>query len=506
MIMMGIGAIFGIKAGISMLVAALLNYGVLAPILINRKVITHPAPSIQASQALDFPLIVPANSALQIVIEEADKSPELSGGAKIDTLTYIWPYNAEYADFKTLKDGLNSPCDLTGYPNPFYGKLVFSDTLNKSILQEVLTVTAPKSIHWEAKMTISETGTAGEVLGFTPGVSRLEAPGQYRNIVAWSMWPGVAILVVSGLLSFAFQYKTMGRTFASITKGFRKKKGDSDDILEHLEVPGKWFLIGIIVTAIPCVLLQNTIFAIPLWMGEIAVVMSFFLAAVAARTTAEVGIIPIGAMGKVTQLLYGVISPGNMVTNLMAANITAGSACSCADTIGNLKIGNMVGAHPRKQFLAQMAGVIGGSLFCVPAYYFLVPDVNILGGDKFPAPSAIVWAGVAKLLARGLSTLPPSAIVALIIGAIFAVIVTLIDKYFPSTRKYTPSCAAIGIALTIPGWNSISMFLGSFAAEIFMWVNKEADETYRIPLASGFIAGESLAGVAVASLMTLGIL
>ena len=506
MIMVGIGAIFGIKAGISMLLGVILNYGILAPILINEKIIAHPAPFVQGNAAVEFPLTVPAGNDLTFIVDEANVSPEMSGGYTSDTLSYVWTEDAVYEDYASLESSLTGRFLADGSVNPLHGQIAFIDTLNKTILQNVLLVRAPEKIHWEAQIKIDESSAAAAgLLGFNPGDSNLQMVGGYRNIVSWSMWPGVGLLVVSGLLAFAFQYKTLGRTFASVASGFRKnKEGKNKDILGHLEVPGTWFLYGLVATAIPCIILQKTIFGIYIWMGVIAVVMSFFLAAVAARTAAEVGINPIGAMGKVTQLTFGVLAPGNMTANLMAANVTGGAACSCSDTLGNLKVGHMVGAHPRKQFIAQMFGVIAGAAFCVPAYYLLVPDVSILGGAKFPAPSAIIWAGVARLLAQGLSTLPRSAILALIFASIFAALIVVIDRFFPKVRKYTPSCAALGIALTIPGWNSISMFIGALLAEIFIHVNREADETYRIPLASGFIAGESLAGVAVAGMMTLG--
>ena len=83
--------------------------------------------------------------------------------------------------------------------------------------------------------------------------------------------------------------------------------------------------------------------------------MSFFLALVACRVTGETDTTPIGAMGKVTQLTFGVLSPGNMNVNLMAANITSGSAIAAADLLTDLKSGYLLGANPRKQFLAQFA-------------------------------------------------------------------------------------------------------------------------------------------------------
>ena len=41
----------------------------------------------------------------------------------------------------------------------------------------------------------------------------------------------------------------------------------------------------------------------------------------------------VGAMGKVTQLAFGALSPGNVNVNLMSANVTAGAATSAADLL-----------------------------------------------------------------------------------------------------------------------------------------------------------------------------
>jgi membrane protein implicated in regulation of membrane protease activity len=61
----------------------------------------------------------------------------------------------------------------------------------------------------------------------------------------------------------------------------------------------------------------------------------------------------------------------------------------------------------------------------VPAYFILVPDANMLGGDKFPAPSALVWRGVAQVLSQGLRTLPPSAVQAVIVAFVLGVLIVI---------------------------------------------------------------------------------
>jgi OPT family oligopeptide transporter len=266
-----------------------------------------------------------------------------------------------------------------------------------------------------------------------------------------------------------------------------------------------WFVFGFAITGILATILLAWFFSIHWWMGLLAVIMTFFLAAVAARAGAEIGINPIGALGKVTQLTYGVIAPGNVVANLMTAGVTAGAAASCSDTVGNLKVGHMVGAHPRKQFIAQLFGVLAGSLLAVPAYFILVPDPNMLGGDKFPAPSALVWKGVAQVLSQGLNTLPPSAVVAIGVAFVLGVLIVIVDRVFPKVRPYTPSPAALGIALTIPAYTSFAMFLGALIAwALAKWAAKWND-MYTIPIASGCIAGESIMGVIIAGLMAAGI-
>jgi uncharacterized oligopeptide transporter (OPT) family protein len=207
----------------------------------------------------------------------------------------------------------------------------------------------------------------------------------------------------------------------------------------------------------------------------------------------------------VTQLTYGVMAPGNISANLMTAGVTAGAACSCSDTVANLKVGHMVGANPRKQFIAQIFGVFAGALLAVPAYFILVPDASALGGDKFPAPSALVWMGVAKVLSQGLDTLPRSAVQAIVVAFIVGVLIVLVDRFFPKARPYTPSPAALGIALTVPASMSFAMFLGAFIVWMLERKAPNWHATYTIPIASGCIAGESIMGVVLAVLLALGL-
>ncbi|HBN07869.1 MAG TPA: peptide transporter [Cyanobacteria bacterium UBA8530] len=325
----------------------------------------------------------------------------------------------------------------------------------------------------------------------------------YRGIVGWSMWPGTAIMVTSGLLVFFMQWKTVLRAFSGLGDLFRKKKGPRSPI-EGVEVPGSWFLGGFILVGGLVVYLQYRLFGISWWMGTLAVLMTFLLAIVASRASGETDITPTGAMGKITQLMYGAIAPGNMTANLMTAGVTAGVASHSADLLQDLKSGYILGANPRYQFIAQIFGVLSGAFFAVPVFNLLVPSVDKLGTDALPAPAAQVYAGVARLLSTGLGALPPSAVVALAISGALGIAITLGEIYFPRAKKYLPSPTGLGIALVVPFYNSLSMFLGAMLALVILRKKPVLSEKYTIPVSSGLIAGESLMGIVIAALAMLG--
>jgi OPT family oligopeptide transporter len=322
----------------------------------------------------------------------------------------------------------------------------------------------------------------------------------------WALWPGVGLLVASGLTSFFWRWRAIARAFGSAAKLFRRKGQRNDDPLRDIEAPQSWFVWGILLSGGACVVLGMIYFQISWWMGVIAVFATFFLALVASRATGETDITPTGAMGKITQLIYGVIAPGNMTTNLMTASITGGAAIHAADLLTDLKSGYLLGANPRKQLIAQLWGVVAGTAFVVPAYLLLIhPDE--IGSDKWPAPAAQIWAGVAKVLAKGLDALPHGAEAGLLIGGAVGVALALVEELVPpQLKKYTLSSAAVGIAWVIPAWNSFSMFLGALLAFLYFRLNQPKAERYSLAIASGLIAGESLMAVLVAVLVAMHVL
>lgn len=330
----------------------------------------------------------------------------------------------------------------------------------------------------------------------------------YKSIVGWTVWPGAAILVASGLASFALDWRSVARSFSGMARIFRRRReGEAEDPIDAVECPGWWFPAGFVVLGPVVVALMVILFQIPLWAGVVAVPLAIVMGFVAARVTGETDVTPTKALGPVTQLIYGVITPGNLSGNIMSANVTGGIGLHAADLLTTLKTGWILGGSPRVQFYAQLFGVVAGAAVVVPAFNILIPDPTVLGTDAWPAPSCLVWAGVSKAFANGIGALDGFARTGIAAGLALGLALALLERFAPPRlRHLVPSPSGLGIAMVIPGSNAVAMFAGALMAWGLAKRRPAAAKRFVVPVASGLIAGESLMGVVVALLVVAGVL
>jgi len=251
------------------------------------------------------------------------------------------------------------------------------------------------------------------------------------------------------------------------------------------------------------VVVQYLSFHISVVLGLIAVAFSFVVSLVCCRATGETDTTPIGAMGKVTQLLYAALpgARGLASVNLMAAAVTAGAGGAAADLLTDLKSGYILGANARKQFLAQFAGVFFGTAAIVPAWYAMVPNKAAL--EAFNPPATNMWKAVADLLTHGLGMLPMTAVWAIVIGAVVGVALPLAGWLFPKAQPYIPSAMGLGLSWIMVFENSLSFAIGAVVVAVWTRLNRKQAESYYVPVASGFIAGESLIAAIIAIACTI---
>jgi uncharacterized oligopeptide transporter (OPT) family protein len=309
----------------------------------------------------------------------------------------------------------------------------------------------------------------------------------FGTMVEWLLWPGVAMMVTASLTSFLLPFFRRGGTDRSSPR------------VRHVRPPtlstGAWSLGRGALTAVGAGL-QWGLFGIPPWTGALAVLLSLALAVVAGRVAGETGITPIGAMGKVSQLSFALVSPAQVTTNLMAANVAGGAASQCADMLHDLRTGQIIGADPRRQAWAQGCGVAAGAVAGSWAYLTLIPEpAAMLLTPEWPAPAVATWKAVAEVFRDGLEALPPMAVPMAAVGGGTGIALQLLDHFLP--RRYgriLPSPAGIGLAFVLPAWNGLSLFAGAAVAALVVRA-KPGWASLVVVAAAGLVAGESLVGV-----------
>jgi uncharacterized oligopeptide transporter (OPT) family protein len=403
----------------------------------------------------------------------------------------------------------------------------------------------------------------------------------FREITFWSLWCGVAMMTVASILTFFAKPEILlsafrglwggskpvppvadapgspneGGTFMeeSITTepvaGLRTHLTDdapppltpppgadapgspapgSTEVLAHIELPLKVSLIGIPLLGLLVVWMAHVFFGIEPLLSVVALALVFVFCLIAINSTGLTSITPIGAMGKLTQLTFGALAPGNREVNLMTAGITGEVASHSANLLMDIKPGYMLGAKPRQQAIGHVLGVIAGAVLSVPVFYmFFVTDrdpatdsnvhlgweqavsaegPHIQGEVSFgnnPMPGATVWKAVADILAQGLDQIPVSAQWAALAGVIVGIVFELLR--LKSQNRFPLSPVAIGLGFVIPFSTCLAMFAGAFIFWLFekSCPNKES-AVHRVvvqnqePICAGLIAGGALMGIVVA--------
>ncbi|WP_047225570.1 OPT family oligopeptide transporter [Pseudomonas brassicacearum] len=307
---------------------------------------------------------------------------------------------------------------------------------------------------------------------------------QFAALVEWLLWPGVSLMVCSTLTSLAIRLWALHKS---------TKAGGGATWVVPKTGPASGFLVAIVLV----VSLQALLFGINPWMALLTIPLAICLAAVAARVVGATGIAPIGAIGQLSQLSFGIVAPGQVPINLMSANTAGGSAGQCTDLMNDFKVGRAIGATPHKQLIAQTLGIFVGSIVGVLAYLTLIPDPqSMLLTQEWPAPAVATWKAVAQTLTLGLDSLSASIRWAVIIGAVAGLLLGILDSVLPAHRaRYLPSTAALGLAFVLPASVSLMMALGAVLTWLVSCRWPRLTERFAITAAAGLIAGESITGV-----------
>jgi len=321
----------------------------------------------------------------------------------------------------------------------------------------------------------------------------------FRQIMKWGLWCGVTMMTTASLVSFFAKPSALIKPFKNLFSG--KKR--AEDCLKNIEFPLWVSVVGIPILGAGVVIMAHEFFEVSYLMGAIAVPMVLVFTLIAVNSTALTSITPTGALGKITQLTYGGLAPGNIKTNIATASISAEVAGSASNLIQNIKPGYMLGGKPRLQAIAHVIGAFAGASCSVAVFYLLFLRNNPAGliNEEYPYPAATAWKAVAELLTQGLGALHITALWAAVIGGVAGIVLEIIRM--GSKGKFPLTPVGIGLAFIIPFQTCMAMALGSF----IFWVlakrypdpKSRMNEVYvqnHESICAGIIAGAALIGVA----------
>lgn len=339
----------------------------------------------------------------------------------------------------------------------------------------------------------------------------------FRDITFWSLWCGVAMMTAASLLAFFSKPKIIWAALTKMVGGLGSHdENKPTDVLGHIELPLKVSLIGVPAVGAVVMLMAHEFFGIAYWLSLVALALVFVFCLIAINSTGLTSITPIGAMGKLTQLTFGALAPGDKQVNLMTAGITGEVASHAANLLQDIKPGYMLGAKPRQQAVGHILGIFAGAVLSIPIFYLVflkLPASDLfatqlsvpyeLDAAKYPMPAATIWKAVADVLAEGVHMIKLSARYAAVVGILLGIGLELwrilTDNRFPL------SPVAIGLGFIIPFNTCLSMFAGSFLfwAIERIYSNKESRVNQVVvqnqePICAGLIAGGALMGIAVA--------
>ncbi len=328
----------------------------------------------------------------------------------------------------------------------------------------------------------------------------------FRRITEWALWGGVTMMVVASLVAFFAKPEMIFGAFSGLLGG--RREGRSGDVLRRIELPLWVSLVGIPIIGAFVVFLAHNYFNVQYWLAIVAIPLVFVFTIIGAHSTALTAITPTGALGKLTQLTYGALAPGDIKANLMTAGITGEVASNASNLLMDIKPGYMLGGKPRHQAIGHCIGIVAGALASIPLFnmMFLSRGIEKMQSDQFPMPAVAIWRGVAEILTQGLDKLPTTAVYAAIIGGLLGLVLEIMRM--ASRNRMPLSAVGIGLAFVIPFTTCLAMFFGSFIFWLLArrYPDKES-RGYKVwvdnqePICAGLIAGAALIGIADALTM-----
>ncbi len=387
----------------------------------------------------------------------------------------------------------------------------------------------------------------GGCIGWLIGIPIFEALSPIRDVDplarAWDTWSsqirymGVGAMLIGGIVSILKVRKGIAKGLGELLSRYRGSSRVEEDepVLalppsrfgeEHRiylarinrSISPRVLLIMLAVVAIFSLVL-NVGFTSSLSIGALStlimVVAAFFFAAVASYIVGLVGSsnspvsgMTICALLFTAGILYlaGMRGVEGMLATLGVAGLVCCAACTAGDISQDLKTGHLVQATPRSQQWAEVIGAAIPAVVIAPILTLLHHAYGI--GDGTPtalkAPQASLFAGMTQAI-FGEGDLPVKMV---LIGIGIALALHLGDELLRLKQSnFRLHVMPIAVGIYLPLSLSSPIAIGGLVAFAVHRLAAQRDEAKSkgVLIASGFIAGEAIAGIIAAALIVLGV-
>ncbi|RMG43673.1 MAG: oligopeptide transporter, OPT family [Acidobacteria bacterium] len=336
---------------------------------------------------------------------------------------------------------------------------------------------------------------------------------------------GIGAMVVAGIYSLI---KVSGSIAAGLRSAIHGISGrDDQSLLPRTEqnITGRWLALLIA----GCVVLTAGVYyamtghVITTVVTTAAMlVLAFFFVAVASYIAGLVGSSnsPVSGMTICTVLVtaglllvLGYTGAEGMLATLGVAGIVCCAACTSGDICQDLKIGHILGATPRRQQWAEVAGTIAPAFIIAPVMSLLLHAYGIgepvrEGVAPLKAPQAMMFKELVGTLFSD-RPLPWSLVGA---GAAVGIAAIVIDTFLlaPAGTKFRLHAMPLAVGMYLPWTVTTPILLGGI---VYLLVEKGAErqglpaESRRkmihsgLLFSSGLVAGEAIMGIVIAVLM-----
>ncbi|KAG9013964.1 hypothetical protein FRB94_004344 [Tulasnella sp. JGI-2019a] len=353
------------------------------------------------------------------------------------------------------------------------------------------------------------------------------APGSVGSMEdgarGWILWVALAIMSAESLVSLLPVILEIAQNMRKVVFQLLEEADTTDEDEESSDrlVPTAWVVRGIAGSVIFGTGIVWAIFGadgIRPWATLLAFAIGSVLGLLGVRALGETDLNPVSGLGKLAQLLFAFLQPGNVVANIIAGGVAEAGAQQAGDLMQDLKTGHLLHASPRAQFYGQVIGSTLSIFVSATAYRLYVRAYSI-PSPNFPAPTAFVWLSLARLLRNG--SLPPHSSEFMLWFGLAAVIVAAIKVRASSMNhpwaKWVPSGVAFAMGfLNTPNF-SMARLVGGI---IEVWYHSRQKRRQKggegdvqpalsgisiIVVASGFVLGEGVVSILGLALKSFGI-